>query len=280
MSSTESLPGPLINQLKLTDPLSDRLTEPLIEGSKESLSKQSPGPLIKQVTDLLAECEIAPKPIIAIDAGGVLVFKTNGDETEESRKPIHGAFEALTKLKELGYELNLISFAGRKTAILNIEDMAKFYPNLLDRQFYVKNKLEKLAVCRSIGAIVLIDDTLEILQTLHQGLYQGTKKEIKSMDIQGVLFTGDSDESKNLVINEESRITVAKDWSQVVTICENLIKKTIVPDDSIELSRFVYSDLCIPPVTKPNVIPVKVKQNKSKKEQPINDQQHKENQFS
>ncbi len=49
--------------------------------------------------------------------------------------------------------------------------MEEFFPHLLDGQYYVKNKLEKIAICRLIGAVVMIDDTMEILETLHNGLY-------------------------------------------------------------------------------------------------------------
>lgn len=227
---------------QLTEPLTEQLTEPLIE---ELMTEE-----LSQKQDL----SHVLKPIIAIDAGGVLVKKTQGDETEVSRKPIEGAFEALTKLKELGFELVLVSFAGRKTAVLNIEDMEKFYPKLLDRQIYCKNKLEKLAICRSIGAIALIDDTLEILETLIQGLNVGTKKYIPSMDIIKILFTGDlPDDEKNNHVNEN--IMIAHQWSQVVTICEKIIHgaKVMIPDDTIELSKYVYCDLCKPEIKKSEV---------------------------
>ena len=100
----------------------------------------------KKIESTIESIWPSDKPIIAIDAGGVLVYKTHGDETEVSRRPMEGAAEGLKQLKELGFKLCLVSFAGRKTAALNIQDMDQFYHGLLDCQIYVKNKLEKLVL--------------------------------------------------------------------------------------------------------------------------------------
>ena len=203
------------------------------------------------------------KPIIAVDAGGVLVYKTkHGDQTEESRRPMDGAKEGLQKLKDLGYSIYLVSFAGRKTASLNIEDMHNFFPHLLDGQYYVKNKLEKIAICRSIGAVALIDDTWDILETLHKGLYHGTSKEILGMEsILGIYFTGDTGTESDDHDKEEKKQTEGtlypnvNTWSEVVSLCTGLKKSLadgilsdVVPDNMINISKYVYTDLCISPI--------------------------------
>ena len=259
--------------------------------------KTEPG----EQTDILLEQEHDKplvRPIIAIDAGGVLVYKTHGDETEESRRPMEGAAEALQQLKDIGFKLCLVSFAGRKTAALNVQDMEQFYHGLLDSQIYVKNKLEKLAVCRSIGAMVLIDDTSEILTTLNKGLYLGTAKEIKRMDnIQGILFTGDTgvdmkdvvpdnnttttsetvcdnaivgkQQSEPIIDPEYNALPIASNWEKVVKICTRIQKGILdhtiqmnKPDPQINILKYVYADLCVPPFDKP--IPVPVPSGKSK----------------
>jgi hypothetical protein len=197
---------------------------------------------------------------IAVDAGGVLVYTTtSGDETEVSRKPIEGAKEGLIALKKLGFKICLVSFAGRKTASLNTLDMEEFYSGLIGKQYYVKNKLEKLAICRSIGAVALIDDNLDILNALHTGLYHRKPKEIKGLKtIAGILFVGDINVTGDKIIeNVENVINfpVAKDWNEVVELCEILHKKLSdksielnTPDSTIDINKYVYTDLCVPPI--------------------------------
>ena len=75
---------------------------------------------------------------IAVDAGGVLYHKNHGgDQTDRSRKVISGAKEYLTKLKNEGHRLILVSFAGRKTAEITIKDLEKDFNGLFDKVFII-----------------------------------------------------------------------------------------------------------------------------------------------
>jgi hypothetical protein len=132
----------------------------------------------------------------------------------------------------------------------------------------VKTMLEKNAVCASIGAVVLVDDTLEILSALHTGLYHGKTKEIKGLkNILGILFTGDKnyqdnqDNQDNQDKKDNSEFPVANTWEQVVKICEELHKKMSdglipvnVPDKTIDITKYVYCDLCVPTIEKQNFV--------------------------
>jgi hypothetical protein len=124
---------------------------------------------------------------LAIDAGGVLFHKESGGI---SRKPIQGAIEWLSKLKDEGCRLFLISFASRKTAGITVNDIAEYYPNLFDGLFFVKNKLEKVALCRYLGSDVMIDDTWEVHRNIRDGLYLDKPKIIHSIPtVFRILFT-------------------------------------------------------------------------------------------
>lgn len=188
--------------------------------------------------------------VICIDAGGVLYYKNDGgDETSVERNPIAGAVEWVTKLKEEGFKLYLVSFAGRKTASLTKGDMEKNFSGLFDGVFFVKNKLEKIAVCRWLGADVMVDDTAEILTTIKTGLYLGKAKEIAGVPTMvRVLFTGDPTNAG--VGGGGDDAEVAGSWEEVHRICCGIgsTGNSHQPDLSIDVSKFVYADLSsVPP---------------------------------
>jgi len=183
--------------------------------------------------------------IVAVDAGGVL-FPMG------QRTPMVGAKEGLETLKKLGVELHLVSFAGRQTAIQTAKDIKLFFPGLFTKQFYVKNKLEKLAVCRHVGACILIDDTWDILETLFTGLNLGKQKEILPMEtIVGFHFNSTSnalDLKEALETEQKCKIVKTSSWAEVIAWTLLLQPEPIQPDEHVYISRFVYGDLCDPPI--------------------------------
>jgi phosphoglycolate phosphatase-like HAD superfamily hydrolase len=185
---------------------------------------------------------------VAIDAGGVLFHKNEGvDQTNRERTPIKGALEAVTALKMLGHRLYLVSFAGRKTAQITLSDMGKHYPDLFDGIYFVKNKLEKVALCHHLGADAMIDDTPEVHGGIAYGMYHGKAKAIGPIPtVLRVMFVGDFDEDQVLVENSvPPHNAIAVDWGEVFKLCEHLTH-THQEKPDYPITRYVYPEFCVP----------------------------------
>ncbi len=180
---------------------------------------------------------------IAIDAGGVLLKKNSGnDQTDRSRFPIRGAKDNLTKLKKQGHTLVLVSFAGRKTAEITMNDMKVHYPGLFDKLFFVKNKLEKVAICRYIGADVMIDDTAEVLHNIKHGVYLGKPKIVPGIPtIRRILFTGDDEKDVDRSGDNHDDALVTETWEDIYEMCQD-VKKGHVEDPSVKVLKYVYPE--------------------------------------
>lgn len=98
---------------------------------------------------------------IGIDIGGVLSKYDNDSENDSMDMP--GGIESLNRLKELGYDLYIISFCGRRRATKIKEILPK---DLFREQFYVKNIKYKSPICNYIGCNFMIDDKFEIFDHL------------------------------------------------------------------------------------------------------------------
>lgn len=107
------------------------------------------------------------KPTIGIDYGGVCSWHEheNDDFTEEVGINIPNCLETLYKLKEEGYQLILISFCGNKRAVLTRKYFYKM-DNPFDEMYFVRKRRYKNDVCKRVGVDVMIDDRLDILETL------------------------------------------------------------------------------------------------------------------
>jgi len=107
---------------------------------------------------------------IGVDFGGVCSVHSEKYENEHGVKEevinMPGCVEALRKLRELGHTLILVSFCGEKRAGATAKFLISKYPGLFDRVFFVKKRQFKENVCIALGLDVLIDDRLDILQTL------------------------------------------------------------------------------------------------------------------
>ncbi len=184
---------------------------------------------------------------ICIDAGGVLYYsnREKEDEAELERNPIDGARECLIKLKKAGHKLYLDSFAGRKTAALTKQDIERNFSGLFDGLFFSKNKLEKIAVCRYIGADVMIDDTEDVLYHIKNGVYNGKAKEIKGdPSILRILFNGAKKplEEGNKPEDKSDGALPVNTWDDVWLQCEKAVN-THKADTSIVITKYIYSDI-------------------------------------
>jgi hypothetical protein len=181
------------------------------------------------------------KAYIGIDAGGVLLHKSRGEHVPvnqvQSRNPIIGALAPLIKMKENGNKLILISFASRQLAKLNASDIEKNYPGVFDAMFFVKDKMEKVALCRYLGIDVMIDDTVDVHVNIKNGLYVGKNKEIKAIPtMKHILFTGDCIDGEN-----KDNFTEVDDWSKIYELL-NTVDHTHEADKSIKLTKYVYPE--------------------------------------
>ncbi|MDD4931419.1 MAG: hypothetical protein PHG66_04740 [Candidatus Colwellbacteria bacterium] len=188
---------------------------------------------------------LSVRSFIAIDAGGVLLHLNEGvDQSNRSRTPVKGANEVLAKLKSEGHKLFLVSFAGRKTAEITFNDMKEHYNGLLDGLFFVKNKEEKIALCRYLGADVMIDDTSLVHYHIKNGIYTGKPKAIGGVpSIHRLQFTGApfGGDKSNLDLTGSDGATVVETWDEIYNICSGLTH-THKPDDKITITKYVYPE--------------------------------------
>lgn len=120
----------------------------------------------------------ANKLIIAIDYGGVCSIHSEQYENNNLDKEIginmEGCLDALFKLKENGHRLILNSFCGKKRA----ESTRKYFYTLeaehnkpiFDEIYFVKKRDYKKHICDKVGADILIDDRLDILNLVNPTL--------------------------------------------------------------------------------------------------------------
>lgn len=111
---------------------------------------------------------------IGVDYGGVCSWhddnyeassKTEADnKTNDASINMPDCVESLEKLKSLGHRLVLISFCGasraRKTRAM-LEPL-----ELFDVMYFVKKRKYKQLVCQKEGIDIMIDDRLDVLQTI------------------------------------------------------------------------------------------------------------------
>jgi hypothetical protein len=108
---------------------------------------------------------------IGVDFGGVCSINSEKYENE-SRVGVHetinvpGCVEALRQLRQLGHSLFLVSFCGAKRAETTAKFLITKHPELFERAFFVKKRSYKDNVCLALGLDVMIDDRVDILQTI------------------------------------------------------------------------------------------------------------------
>jgi ribonucleotide monophosphatase NagD (HAD superfamily) len=189
--------------------------------------------------------------IIGVDAGGVCF--ESFIEGKDRDQPIPGAAAALKALRSMGYRLILISFAGKKTAVCNARNIEKHFPDLFEQQIYVKDMHAKIAVCAYYGISIMIDDTPEVLDTIRKGYKLGKADEIKGQDVSLILFTEDKKAIEKKYWKEQDRaegagFSVAECWDEIVAYCKVWDRAQRHPNLEVNFVRFVYSELCVPPI--------------------------------
>lgn len=111
--------------------------------------------------------------IIGIDFGGVLSIHDSKRSSLEIGDHINtvidmpNAMEVLTKLKEAGHTLYLISFCGKNRAIETKESLKEF-SDIFEDQFYTKNREYKGFICNYLECDVMIDDRQDVLDSVNK----------------------------------------------------------------------------------------------------------------
>lgn len=164
---------------------------------------------------------------IAIDYGGVCSSKAAEYEADPSDSKhndtprditVPGCLEALNELAKT-HELYLISFCGAKRAKQTRSFLESKYPELFKELYFTKKRTHKNAVCKLIGADIMIDDRLDILTTI--------------TDAHRIQFTGDyNDDEKKSNISDPKKLEryVADSWEAVLKLVDTLTPKGNVPD--------------------------------------------------
>ena len=165
---------------------------------------------------------MSSKYVLGIDFGGVL-SKHDGGDTEHKNVSIdmEYAIVELTRLKELGYILYIISFCGSSRAKetskgLKENDLTK----LFDGEFYVSKREYKKYICKYLGCDFMIDDREFILEDV----------KTENPNLTTILFGSSSSSHKS-----------AKDWKEVSDIVTKHEKsKMAIADSTINISSYCY----------------------------------------
>jgi len=132
-----------------------------------------------------------------------------GKEHRSTLINIDGAIESLKKLKENGHKLYLNSFCGKSRAIETKQAIQEQIPEVFEELFFVKNKDCKRYVTDMLGADVMIDDTLDVLQTI-QGNHTCPH----------LIWFVEECESQDGII-------MCNSWKEIVEYCTALAQKTL-----------------------------------------------------
>ena len=111
---------------------------------------------------------------IGVDFGGVLAkHSKDGEENipvaehKNTHIDMPGAIENLHRLKNKGHELFIVSFCGKKRALEGIQQIKDSgLESVFTEQIYIKNPWEKGTVLNKFGCNFMIDDRLDILNTI------------------------------------------------------------------------------------------------------------------
>lgn len=156
---------------------------------------------------------------IGIDYNGVCKSKSLGQDIIN----IPDCRETLTRLKEKGHKLYLVSYCGAAKARplkLYLEKLRIF-----DDFYFVKNRSFKNLICKHLGLDTLIDDRLDIIKSI-QNSY-------------GIHFCFENHESNKNVADYIPKYSV-NNWNDVELLLDTLEPKNNVPDENYNIKRLCH----------------------------------------
>lgn len=186
---------------------------------------------------------------ICIDFGGVCCIKNNNYEDDKSNYEedktnksddktnivdnktdtdntinMPHCLEALQQLSK-DHELYLVSFCGARRANSTRQYLTTTYPGLFKHLYFVKNSSYKNDICRHVGADVMIDDRLDVLNDIDP-------------EVCCLHFVGDPNFSDKI----DDRYTMMSDWKEVVKCINTLQPKNRKeqPLDAKKMKKVCY----------------------------------------
>jgi len=170
--------------------------------------------------------------VIGIDFGGVLSIhdRTQNnliDEHTHTTLNMPNALVSIQKLVDNGHILNLISFCGR-TRAYETRDSLDNIKHLFDKQYYVKNAMDKGKICSMIGAHIMIDDRIDILDSV----------KLNSPKTITILFNTATNEG-DTCSNSDNHISV-KNWDEAFNLIMSLKCNKIHPTGKVN-NKLIYN---------------------------------------
>lgn len=163
---------------------------------------------------------------IGVDYGGVCSEHDakHEDNTFSGEVGINVEFclASLLHLRSIGHKLVLISFCGARRAKETREYFATLKENPFDEMYFVKNRKHKKQICQFAGVDVMIDDRLDILETI-----QDTKTLHFNTHPSDAECTYKSDYS-------------APGWTEVLAILKELKSLNLKPVREMNIKPFCY----------------------------------------
>jgi uncharacterized HAD superfamily protein len=149
---------------------------------------------------------------------------TKSDELELINIP--GCKEALTALRAAGHELILVSFCGAKRAGITKAYLKE--QGLFDKLVFVKNRKYKASVCKFFGIDILIDDRLDVLQSI--------------APTRALHFTYEAEVfGKGHKIYSKQKMLEANTWPKAVEVLSKVEPLGLVPDPAVMMDEICYS---------------------------------------
>lgn len=113
---------------------------------------------------------------IGIDFGGVLSKHEKSRKTDDASEHrsisinMPGAIDGLRELKKANHKLYIISFCGKQRAIETKASLLQSndIKGIFDGIYFVKDISYKVDICSLLGCDIMIDDRLDILESIHQ----------------------------------------------------------------------------------------------------------------
>lgn len=200
---------------------------------------------IKLVFKSMAEEKITPLNI-GVDFGGVCSAHAEKYESTEKNASkqvelinVKGCEETLRALRAQGHKLFLVSFCGRSRA-----DNTRAYLQplgLFDELFFVKDRKYKQNICLLLGLDVLIDDRLDVLETINPTqtmLFTGVAGAAEKYEQPAVYK--DKKTGKFIQYKKFEPDFVANDWAHVLQLIPSVKSLRLLPDNQVKTNTICY----------------------------------------
>lgn len=163
---------------------------------------------------------------IGIDYGGVCSIHDSKHEDESFKGEVginmDGCLESLQRLSKK-HKLVLISFCGLSRARETKKYLSTLSVNPFSEVYFVKKRPNKQKICEFVGADIMIDDRLDILEVI---------KNTKTLHFK----SHPSDTYSKFVSNY-----MADSWLEIEKIIDTLKPVGLVPQKNMSIQSLIYN---------------------------------------